>query len=224
MLPYRGTVPPVRLLLLVSATGGDIPTASFLDDHIFATAVAVADYCDPAADLPPHALVFNAIGDADSALARSPPPAPLVGRSAAAIINHPGAVLRTGRSVNAARLAALPGVVAPRMSAVPRATLAGPEGSAALAALGFSFPVLLRSPGFHTGRHFVMVESAAELAAAAAALPGDELLAIGYLDARGDDGRAPQIPRHDCRWPPLSVASRDIAALEGALFHRRHGR
>ena len=207
-LPYRGTTQPLRLLLLVSAAGGDIPTAAFLDDRVFATTVAVADYCDAGAELPPHRLVFNAIGDADLCAVALKAATALVGRSAAAVINQPAAVLRTGRSANAARLAALPGVVAPRISALPRAVLAGPEGVAALAARGYSFPVLLRSPGFHTGRHFVRVETAAELAAAAAALPGDELLAIDYLLARGGDGlaRKYRVMIVDGRLYPLHLA------------------
>jgi hypothetical protein len=49
---------------------------------------------------------------------------------------------------------------------------------------------LLRAPGFHTGRHFVLVENAAALKESIAALPGDALLAIEYLDARGRDGLA----------------------------------
>jgi hypothetical protein len=48
----------------------------------------------------------------------------------------------------------------------------------------------LRSPGYHTGRNFLLVPTGDDLAAAAAGLPGEELLAIAYLDARGGDGKA----------------------------------
>ena len=48
-LPYRGTEPPVALLQLVSSGGGNIPTASFLDDCVFLTSVIVTDYLDPEA-------------------------------------------------------------------------------------------------------------------------------------------------------------------------------
>lgn len=207
-LPYRGTDPPRRVLLLVSAEGGDIPAATFLDDRTFASAVAVADYFDPAAALPPHRLVFNAIGDADRCRAALDAAATLVARSAAAVINHPAAVRRTGRCANAARLGALPGVASPRIDQLPRAVLAGPEGAAALAARGHSFPLLLRSPGFHTGRHFVLVETAAALAGAAQALPGGELLVIGYLDARRADGlaRKYRVMIVDGRLYPLHLA------------------
>jgi hypothetical protein len=52
------------------------------------------------------------------------------------------------------------------------------------------FPLLLRAPGFHTGQHFARIEQREDLAQAIAALPGDELLAIQPLDARGPDGLA----------------------------------
>ncbi len=50
--------------------------------------------------------------------------------------------------------------------------------------------MLLRSPGYHTGRNFVLVERASDLGTAAASLPGNDLLVIAYLDARGEDGNA----------------------------------
>jgi hypothetical protein len=58
------------------------------------------------------------------------------------------------------------------------------------------------------GEHFVRVESAAGLAAAVAELPGDELLAIEYLDARGADGcaRKYRVMIVDGRLYPLHLA------------------
>jgi hypothetical protein len=67
------------------------------------------------------------------------------------------------------------------------ATVAGPS---VLAARGFRFPLLLRRPGFHTGRHFLRVDAPAALGAAVASLPGEKLAAIECLDARGGDGMA----------------------------------
>src|SRR6202020_1151914 len=64
-LAYRGTTPPVTLLQLVSSGGGTIPTSALLDDCTFMTSVIVADYLDSSLPLPPHQLIFNAIGDAD---------------------------------------------------------------------------------------------------------------------------------------------------------------
>jgi glutathione synthase/RimK-type ligase-like ATP-grasp enzyme len=189
-LPYRGTEPPVRLLQLVSSGGGNIPTAAFLDDCTYLTSVVIADHLDPRAPLPPHQLIFNAIGDADLCRPALEAAIRLIARSKAPVINDPYAVMQSGRIDNAKRLGAIAGVVTARTVALARDTLAGADGAASLASEGFAFPLLLRSPGYHTGRHFVLVETAADLPAAAVGLPGDELLAIEYLDARGEDGSA----------------------------------
>jgi glutathione synthase/RimK-type ligase-like ATP-grasp enzyme len=189
-LPYRGTEPPVALLQLVSSGGGNIPTASFLDDCVFLTSVIVTDYLDPSAPLPPHQLIFNAIGDADLCEPALKAAGRLIARTRAPVINDPRAVMKTGRVSNARRLRAVPGVVTPRTILLARDRLAGPQGATLMAKHRLSFPLLLRSPGYHTGRNFVLVEREAELAAAAKSLPGDEVLAIEYLDARGKDGNA----------------------------------
>ncbi|MGB6956946.1 MAG: tetratricopeptide repeat protein [Bradyrhizobium sp.] len=189
-LPYRGSGPPIPLLQLVSSGGGNIPTAPFLDDCVFLTTVIVADHLDPATPLPPHGLIFNAIGDADLCQPALEAAIRLTARSKAPVINDPRAVMKTGRLDNATDLAALPGVMTPKVVLLPRARLTGLAAAARLTGEGFTFPLLLRSPGYHTGRNFALVEKAADLAAAVAELPGDELLAIEYLDARGQDGNA----------------------------------
>jgi len=189
-LPYRGDGPPISLLQLVSSGGGNIPTAPFLDDCVFLTSVVVTDYLDPTLPLPPHQLIFNAIGDADLCERALEAAIRLTARSKAPLINDPRAVMKSGRIDNAARLAALPGVVTPKTLSVGRSLIAGAQGKSWLADRGYAFPLLLRSPGYHTGRNFVLVESEADLADAASGLPGDELLVIEYLDARGADGNA----------------------------------
>jgi glutathione synthase/RimK-type ligase-like ATP-grasp enzyme len=189
-LPYRGTKPPVALLQLVSSGGGNIPTASLLDDCTFLTSVIVADYLDPSIPLPPHQLIFNAIGDADLCAPALEAAVRLLARTSAPVINDPRAVMKTGRIGNARRLGDVPDVVTPRTIAMARDVLAGPKGAALVTDHQFTFPLLLRSPGYHTGRNFIFVESAAELPAAAAGLPGNDLLVIEYLDARGKDGNA----------------------------------
>ena len=94
----------------------------------------------------------------------------------------------TGRADHA-RLAHLPGVVMPLTVTLPSDLLTSPEGIAAVARHGFRFPLLVRTPGFHTGRHFLRVESPEALAGAVSQLPGKETTAIEFLDARGADGK-----------------------------------
>jgi tetratricopeptide (TPR) repeat protein len=183
--PYRGAGEGIPLLLLVSARGGNIPTKLWIDDRRFTIHALYPEYFDPTAPLPPHRVVFNAVGDADLCARALDRAEELLARSGAPVINAPARVRGTGRAANARRLGAIPGVIAPRIQVLPKSALAALAGSDQL-----KFPVLLRSPGFHTGRHFVLVAERAALEPAAAALAGDELLVIEYLDARGPDGMA----------------------------------
>ncbi len=179
--PHRGAGPAVPVLLLVSARGGNIPTQQILDDRVFAVSALYAEFFDPAERLPAHALIYNAIGDPDLCREALDRAEEIARRSTAPVINPPDRVRPTGRAANAARLAALPDVTAPGIRVLAKSKLAAAD---------LRFPLLLRAPGFHTGRHFVRVEQRGDLVAAIAQLPGDELLAIGYLDARGRDGMA----------------------------------
>jgi hypothetical protein len=157
---YRGASLPIPVLLLASVKDGNIPTRQILDDRVFAVTVLYAEFYDPAQPLPPHAFVFNAIGDADlcsTALERAEA---VVARTAAPVINPPARVRMTGRLANAQRLAKVPGVVTAKMSLMTRAALRNSEG--------LQFPLLLRVPGFHTGRHFVRVEQQGDLVSAVA--------------------------------------------------------
>lgn len=188
--PYRGEGPPVSLLLLVSALGGNIPTSNFLDDRVFETTVVVSEFYDRDQPLPRHQLIFNAIGDADLAGNALIAAQSVAALSSAPVLNPPAAVMATGRADNARRLSGLPGVIAPATVTLARELLTSDDGSTAIARHRLKFPLLLRTPGFHTGRYFVRVERAEALAEAATALPGDELTAIQYLDSRGLDGKA----------------------------------
>jgi tetratricopeptide (TPR) repeat protein len=193
--PYRGNAQPIPVLLLVSSTGGNTPIEKLLDDRIFQTHVVVADFYDQKIPLPEHSLVVNGIGDNDAAEEALIAAESLLRLTSAPVLNAPSAVRATGRCDNAKRLECIPGVLTAETASFPYALLAGEDGPAALQSQGLGFPLLLRVPGFHMGRHFVMVESASQLAAAVAKLPGAgrsgaELLAIEYLDARGADGNA----------------------------------
>ena len=177
--PYRGRGQGNAILLLVSARGGNIPTRLWIDDRRFTIHALYADYADPAVELPSHQLVMNAIGDADLCADALDRAERLLMQSTAPVINAPARVRPTGRAENARRLAGIPGVIVPRIERVSRGELDR-----------LRYPILLRSIGFHTGRHFVHVPNPEAAQAAAAALAGDELLAIEYLDARGADGMA----------------------------------
>jgi tetratricopeptide (TPR) repeat protein len=173
---FRGAGVGIPLLMLVSAVGGNVSTRHWLDSRVFAVTAIYADFFDPADQLPPHMLIVNAIGDADLCNAALANAERIVAKSNAPVINAPAIVRQTGREAIARRLGGIPGVIAPRITALARADL--------------HFPLLLRAPGYHTGQHFIRVATADALTTAAASLPGGDPLAIEYLDARGADGMA----------------------------------
>ncbi len=207
-LPYRGDGPGIAVLLLVSAAGGNIPTTSILDDRHFQTTVLVTEYHDPSVPLPPHDLVFNSIGDADLCREGLEAALAVLGRTDRPVINHPQAVLKTGRAANVERLRGLPGVVVPRMATLPRRLLASSEAAAVVAGAGFSFPFLVRALGFHTGIFFERISNLQELTAAAAKFPGDDLCLIEQLDARDSQGffRKCRVMMIDRKIYPLHLA------------------
>ncbi|HEV8020379.1 MAG TPA: tetratricopeptide repeat protein [Candidatus Lustribacter sp.] len=199
--PYRGTGPPRDVLLCVCAGGGTLYTDAFLDDRIFRTTTLVADM-DDGAPLPVVDVIFNAISDADRASAALRSLEQRLAGSASPVINAPARVLATARAANASRLAAVPGVVGPRMATVSRSELLE-AGAAVVAAHGFTFPLLVRAPGFHTGEHFARVEAAGDLASAVAAFPGEDVLLVEYIDLRDAGGR---------------VRKYRVMAIDGALY------
>ena len=89
-----------------------------------------------------------------------------------------------------------------------RELLTSPEAASTLARHGYRFPLLVRTPGFHTGRHFLRVENPEALGGAVAQLPGKELTVIEFLDARGADGkvRKYRVMMIDGQLYPLHVA------------------
>ena len=183
VLPYRGEGEPCRVLLLVSGVGGNVPTRFVLDETLFAVTVLVVEAYRPDHPLPPHEVAFNAIGDADICGPALDAAERVLAGTQAPVINRPERVRGTGRADNAAALAGLKGVRAPRIATISRQAVPA-------AAKAFGYPLLLRSPGYHTGRYFRKVERSGDLAAALDAIPGEILLLIEWLDVRDARGDA----------------------------------
>ena len=187
--PFRGTGRPISLLVTFSAVGGNLPIDAFLDDRVFLKWMIIPEFFDSTAQLPPHDLVFNGIGDADRCGDSLAAVASIFARTQAPILNAPEKISRTSRVANAQRLASLPGVKTARTVEWTRAELSAPDVAEKLNDAGFTWPLLLRSPGYHTGQHFVKVDSPQDLQAAVDSLPGDSLLVLQYIDSRSPDGK-----------------------------------
>lgn len=186
-LGYRGPGQPVGLLILASALEGNIPWNTLIDSTIFQASVIAVEYFDAQAALPPHRLVFNAIGDAELCPEGLRLAQRIAARTRAAVINRPEAVMQTGRLANARRLSGLPGVTAPRIVAIGKADHDAAQTLDSLTGQGFAFPLLLRVPGFHGGSYFTRVDGPEAFRAAFGDLPGDAALAIEFLDPGADD-------------------------------------
>lgn len=182
--PYAGTATPLRVLLLVSARGGDVVAHPFLDDRIMQTTVFVVEGFRDGMTLPPHDIVFNSIGDADRCREPLEQARAVCDASPMAVINDPKRVLATGRAANAERLARSPGVAVPRTECFVRSAIAAAE----LAANGWTFPLLVRAPGYHAGAYFEQCAEPAALRKVLGQVPGDPLFLIQFLDLRAADG------------------------------------
>jgi len=186
--PYHGEQPPVSLLLLASAIGGNVPFKNFLDNNIFQTYVVFVEFCTSNTVLPAHQFVLNGIGDADMSAPALDVAMSIIQRTTAPVVNSPSAVLATRRAANAKRFLEVPGVIIPRMNVMLRENLESAGAVNSLAQLGFEFPILLRTPGYHTGKHFLKVESPGDVSSALQETPGRELLVIQYIESRSPDG------------------------------------
>lgn len=187
--PYRGPkggMAGARILLLMSAAEGNLPILPFLDPLRHRVTQVMADFFDPGQPLPPHDRVINAIGDADRAGAALDAAEVLLRATDRPVLNPPDRVRLTGRADIARRLADIPGLRVPTVIALDAQARAEPGLAARLDALGW--PLLVRAPGFHTGKHFEKVDGPADLAPILATLPPGPVLAISHLDARGADG------------------------------------
>jgi len=202
-LPYYGIGEPVPALLLVSTDGGNLDVGPLLDRHVFQTHKVFVEAYRPTLGLPPHNVIVNGIADPDRGREALERACELFAGTTVTIINHPAAVLATERFENAERLSAVAGAIVPQTARFTRDAL--------LRAQGLHFPLLLRAPGHHMGRYFVRVARDADLAAAVATLPGDEVLAIAFVDLAAADGtvRKYRVMVVDGRLYPLHLAIGD---------------
>jgi hypothetical protein len=179
---YRGVGAGEDVLLLVAARGGNVRLRPWMDDRILAVTTIYAEYYDITQPLPPHKLVVNAIGDADLCAAALTKAQAIIAGSPAPVLNQPMRVCATGRAEISRSCVGIEGMIVPNIRLMPRADI--------LAADHLLFPLLLRTPGLHTGQHFVLAESRETLGDKIATLPGDALFAIEYFNTRGADGLA----------------------------------
>jgi len=175
--PYFGArMPAVTVLALLSTDGGNVALDGFVDPRETAAyELFVEAYRGE--PLPPHDLIVNAIADADRAPDALRRAHAIVAGARTRVVNAPAHVALTGRVANAARLARLADVVAPRAQRIAEGATLPP------------FPLVVRVPGLHMGRGMTLVHDPAQLARALTAFGSrDDVLAIPYVETRSPDG------------------------------------
>jgi Tfp pilus assembly protein PilF len=187
-MDYQGQEEPVPLLILASSIGGNIPWRFLIDQGLFQTTIIATEYFDIQLKLPSHQLIFNAIGDADLCHKGLDIATRLIEMSGAPVINHPNAVKKTGRLMNTRRLAGVSGVIVPRMVRLTKMEILSGSAMEKLAQEQMMFPLLLRAPGFHGGNYLERIDVPEALKSTVEKLPGENLLAIEFLDSSLQDG------------------------------------
>jgi glutathione synthase/RimK-type ligase-like ATP-grasp enzyme len=185
--PYTGTAQPIRVLTIASALHA-IRFELFVDPAQLQNTVIYTQNYDPGRPLPEHDIALCAVADVESDALALSTAQHIAARSPAPVINHPDRVLRTGRVAQAARLDRLEGVVTARVVPMTRNALQRADAVARLAAAGIGFPLLIRATGFHNGRYFAAIDRPGDLAAAAAAMPHDDVLVQSFMETRSADG------------------------------------
>jgi Tfp pilus assembly protein PilF len=187
VVPYAGAGEPVRLLTIASALHA-IRYELFTDPAAVRNTVLYTQGYAPEQPLPEHDVVLVAVADVESDGPALGVAAEITARTHAPVINRPERVWETSRTAQAVRLAAIPDVVTARIERASRAEMLRAGAGAYVRGRGYAYPVLLRSPGFHNGRFFELVENDADAARVAAEMPTDEVLVLSYEDTRASDG------------------------------------
>jgi Flp pilus assembly protein TadD len=187
VVPYTGAGEPVRVLTIASALHAIryelFTDAALMENRVLYTQAYAADV-----PLPVHDVVLVAVADVDSDATALAVAAEIVRHTSAPVLNRPERIAQTSRVAQAERLGALPGVRTPRVMSVSRAELLRRGPGIMAQELGFAYPVLARSPGFHNGRFFERADTDAELTAAIQSMPHDEVLLIAYEPTTAADG------------------------------------
>lgn len=211
-MPYYGDRAPVSVVLLMSAVGGNTPTRWLLDDRVFQVHTVMVEFWQPTMGLPSHQIVFNAVSDADLTMHALHAAKSLLDFTNVPVINPPKAIEKTGRVSTLGNFKDIPGILVPNVKRVSKAQITGVHQQNDELAMEWEYPILLRAPGYHTGRHFIRVDHGSDLARAAAQLPRQDVLVMEYIHARGKDGqfRKYRVMMIDGQLYPLHMAiSRD---------------
>ena len=180
---------PFTTLVLVTAGAGNIPYKTLLPPARWDCLMWYMEHARPgqAAELPPYALVLNAIGDPDLATASDAAVDAFLGGTDRPVLNRPERVRATFRHVLPETLGGLTDVIVPPTARLSAQAIAARGLVATAATTGLSTPLLIRPTASHGGAGLVLARDGDELAAVAPPAGADVYL-TRFHDYRSPDG------------------------------------
>ena len=175
-------------LVLVTRGSGNISYGSLLPRSQFDRLVWYMEHARPeqVAELGPYAVVLNAIGDPDVAVASQPAVDAFLTDCVTPVLNPPARIEATSRHRIGETLAGIEGLVAPRTIRLTADEVSEGLG-AATARAGLEGPFIVRPTGSHGGKGLVLAEDLAALTRIAPE-KGADLYVTAFHDYRSADG------------------------------------
>jgi len=180
---------PFTTLVLLTRSQGNISYQSLLPPLRFDRAVWYMEHArlEQIADLPPHAVVLNAIGDPDAALASQDVVDAFVAQCERPVLNDPARVRATFRHRLAETLAGIDDVIVPVTVRLSADEIADRGLTDAVAEAGIEPPLLVRPVGSHGGVGLFRAEDEAALRAIVPPAGLDAYI-TRFHDTRSADG------------------------------------
>jgi len=179
----RAPDPRATVLVLTTCDSGNIPYRHLLPADRYTRIEWFIEYAWPgqAAELPPHDVVFNIIGDPDFSGPTEAAAEAFTRACSRRVLNLPARVAATRRDGLPALLRGIEGLAVPKAARLDPSVADGCDLVAWTEALGLEPPLLLRPIGSHGGRGLTLIRSRAELEAVD---PAGGLYATEYCDFR----------------------------------------
>jgi tetratricopeptide (TPR) repeat protein len=181
---------PVRnILILCSSRPGNVPFDDLLPQTCNQRIKWVIEYAAEGEPqpLPHYDVVFNAIGDADTARRSQAAVDRFLALNDKPLLNRPECIARTSRDRIGSMLEGIEGLEVPRVIRWDPCRAGAMDVHARIAAAGLAYPIIARPVGAHGGDGVVLLQTPQALAAISAAAAG-ELYLSSYREYRSDDG------------------------------------
>lgn len=135
-------------------------------------------------EIPPHDLVFNAIGEAQAAQPAIAAAGAFLATADRPALNLPQHLAKTARPTLAMTLAGIAGLATPACARVERARVEPSADSIG----GIAYPLLIRPLDTHGGRELARIADAHDLATYLESVPAAHYDVSAFVDYRSDDG------------------------------------